>query len=312
MGQACDECATLLIPLEQGLVCPSCGLFHEQAYQARTPLPGFKQRLGSLMTISGPDLRKGIHRYDLQHTKYRRLEELQESIYRGSYVNTYRMTRDLQSIAESLLLPPEVVPLTMGLYQRTTSKVKNPYNSHALLLAVCFTEVTREMGNLAPVKIAEIAEAFARQGYRFSPRLLAKTLYYASNIMPVKKFRSCEECIGKVIQRLGQAPFLRVRACAVDLDMGDYLSRLARLSAELLGHVPPIKRSGKNPFLLAASSVYVSSTVVLKEKGIGSLFTKTEFSREVGIAEYTLRSHLAEIFNKDLEKTLVPATAIAP
>lgn len=310
MGQACDECATPLIPLEQGLVCPSCGLLHEQVYQARTPLPGFKQRLGSLMAMTNSNPHKGVRQSEALLAKYRRLGDLQESIYRGSYINTFRLTRDLQGISESLLLPPEVVGLTMSLFLQITSKVRNPYNCHALLLAVCFIKVTREMGNLAPVKITEVAEAFASRGYRFSPRLLAKTLYYASNLMPVKKFRSCEECVGKVIQRLGQATFLRVRANAADLDVSDYLSRLGHLSEALLGSIPPVKRSGKNPFLLAASSVYASSTVISKERGMNNLFTKTEFSREVGIAEYTLRSHLADIFNKDLEKRLASANAL--
>jgi transcription initiation factor TFIIIB Brf1 subunit/transcription initiation factor TFIIB len=298
MGQVCDECATPLIPLEQSLVCPSCGLLHEQVYQTRTPLPGFKQRLGSLITIVNSDLRRGVHQNEKLHAKYRKLGDLQESICRGYYLDIFRLKQDLQGIAESLLLPPEVVELTMNLFSETTSKVRNPYNSHALLLAVCFIKVTREMGNLAPVKIIEAVEAFDARGYKFSPRLLAKTLYYASNLMPVKKFRNCEDCIGKVIQKLGQTPFLRLRADAIDLDMKDYLSQLERLSGALLGNVPPVKRSGRNPFLLAASSVYASSTVISKEKGINSLFTKTEFSREVGIAEYTLRSHLAEIFNK--------------
>jgi transcription initiation factor TFIIIB Brf1 subunit/transcription initiation factor TFIIB len=306
MGQACDECATPLIPLEQSLVCPSCGLLHDQAYQTRTPLPGFKQRLGSLIAMTNSDLRQGVRQNEGFHAQYRRLGDLQESIYRGSYLDVFRLKRDLQNIAEGLLLPQAVVELTMNLFHETTSKVRNPYNSHALLLAVCFIKVTREMGNLAPVKIIEVAEAFAARGYKFSPRLLAKTLYYASNLMPVKKFRSCEECVGKVIQRLGHAAFLRMRADAIDLDMNDYLSRLERLSGDLLESVPPVKRSGRNPFLLAASSVYASSTVISKEKGINSLFTKTEFSREVGIAEYTLRSHLAEIFNKELEKTSCP------
>ena len=89
---------------------------------------------------------------------------------------------------------------------------------------------------------------------------------------------------------------LRDTPNAIALDMTDYLSRLERLSEGLLGSIPPVKRSGRNPFLLAASSVYVSSAIISKEKGIDNLFTKTEFSREVGIAEYTLRSHLAEIF----------------
>ncbi len=312
MRQVCDECATPLIPLEQGLVCPSCGLLHDQVYQTRTPLPGFKQRLGSLIAMTYSDLHRGVCQNEKLHAKYRRLGDLQESFYRGSYLDIFQLTRDLQGITEGLYLPQEVVELTMNLFNETTSRVRNPYNSHALLLAVCFIKVTREMGNLAPVKIIEVAEAFAAQGYKFSPRLLTKTLYYASNLMPVKKFRSCEECVGKVIQKLGQATFLRVRADAVDLDMKDYLSRLERLSGDLLGNVPPVKRSGRNPFLLAASSVYASSTVISKEKGMSSLFTKTEFSREVGIAEYTLRSHLAEIFNKELEKNLLPAPAIAP
>lgn len=312
MVKRCDECATPLILTERSLVCPSCGLLHDQEYQIRTPLPGFKQRLGSLMAITNPDPCRATHLNESTQPRYRRLGDLQESIYRGSYIDTFRLARDLRGIAEGLLLPPEAADLTMRLFNDTISKVRNPYNNHALLLAVCFIKVTRGMGNLAPVKIVEVADSFAARGYRFSPRLLVKTLFYANNLMPVIKFRSCEDCVGKVIQRLRQAAFLKMRARAVNLDMEDYLSRLECLSGRLLGGVPPVKRSGRNPFLLAASSVYVSSTIISRDKGIANLFTKTEFSREVGIAEYTLRSHLADIFGKEVGSGILAATAVAP
>jgi len=306
MDQVCDECATALIILEQYLVCPSCGLVHDQACQVRTPLPGFKQRLGSLIARTNAPAHQGMRHNEALHAKYRKLGDLQESIYRGYYLDLFRLTSDLQKIVEDLLLPGAVVESTMNLFHEITSKVRNPYNNYALLLAICFIKVTREMGNAAPVKIIEVADAFEERGYKFSPRVLAKTLYYASNIMPVKKFRSCEEYVGKVLRKLEGSVFLRVRADAIELNMDDYLSELEHLSRDLLVNVPPVKRGGKNPFLLAASSVYASSTRLSKERGIENLFTKTEFSKEVGIAEYTLRSHLSEIFNKEVAKKASP------
>lgn len=304
MVHKCDECATPLILGEGFLVCPGCGLVHERPFQRETPMPAMKQRLGSLMGRGVGQTWIGTCNNERFYAKYRRLGDLQEAIYRGYYVDIFRLTSDLQKIAQDLSLPSEVVESTMRLFQCITSKVRNPYNNRGLLLAVCLTAVTREMGRKAPVKISEVADAFTEMGYRISPRLLARTLCSASNIMPVRKFRNCEEYVGKVLSILLDSPFLKVRADALKLNLSEYLSDLERVSADLLTGIPPVKRSGKNPFLLAASSVYASSKLVSRWRGITPLFTKTEFSKEVGIAEYTLRSHLAEVFNRELKENV--------
>lgn len=298
MYQICDECLAPLVLLEQNLVCPSCGLVHDHIQHTRTPLPGSKQRLGSLMARSRSNANNGLFYDEKRYAKYRRLGALQESIYRGCYLDLFSLSRDIREIAHRLSLSLEVAEETMNLFRQITSKIRNPYNNHALLLAICFIQVTRGMGDEAPVKITEVAEAFASRGYRFSPRILARTLCYASNIMPVKRFRSSEEYVGRVVHMLEASSFLGVRAKAIPLDMGDYLSELEHTSKSLLMGVPQVKRGGRNPFLLAASAVYASSAIISRERGIGVLFTKSEFSKEVGIAEYTLRSHLTDIFNK--------------
>jgi transcription initiation factor TFIIIB Brf1 subunit/transcription initiation factor TFIIB len=71
---------------------------------------------------------------------------------------------------------------------------------------------------------------------------------------------------------------------------------LESLSKELLSNVPPNRKAGKNPFLLAGSAVFMASSLIARDRNIPNVFTKVQFSKDVGIAEYTLRSHLCGVF----------------
>lgn len=209
----------------------------------------------------------------------------------------FRLHRDLDFVVHYLILPDEVIDRTLRLFEEVTSKVRNPYNNYTLLMAICLTVISREMGDKAPVKISEIVTAFALRGHHFSRRVLAKALHYSSNIIPTgKKFRPCEDFVGRVICKLRLAPYISVRIHVSSMDVDEYFSQLEFFSKELLSKVPPTKRAGKNPFLLAASAVFMASSIIARKRNISNVFTKVQFSKDVGIAEYTLRSHLSTVF----------------
>jgi transcription initiation factor TFIIIB Brf1 subunit/transcription initiation factor TFIIB len=303
MNSKCDECKSPLTDDDHGLlVCTNCGLVHEASIPSvREVSNSGKQRLGSLISnrylVYG-----GIGRAktkDSYFSKFKRLEKLQDCIYNGSYLDMFQLNQDLAFVANYLLLPKEAIESTLKLFEEVTSKVRNPYNNYSLLMAICLTVICRDMGENAPVKISEIVTAFSMRGHKFSRRVLANALCYASNIMPCrKKFRYSEEFVGKVIQKLRAAPYIPVRISAANMNTDEYFNQLEALSKEILSKISPPKRSGKNPFLLAASAVFVSGTVIAMRNDSPSIFTKTQFSKDVGIAEYTLRSHLSTVFER--------------
>jgi transcription initiation factor TFIIIB Brf1 subunit/transcription initiation factor TFIIB len=307
MNAKCDECMGPLVEDNHGLlVCASCGLVHGASIPYVSEISAAKkQRLGSL--ISNRYLVYGNRKKTTEQyfSKFKRLEKLQDCIYNGSYLDLFQLSQDLEFVANYLFLPSDVIGNTMKLFEEVIAKVRNPYNNYSLLMAICLTITCREMGESAPVKLSEIVSAFGMRGHKFSNRVLANALCYASNIMPCKKrFRSSEEFVSKVIQKLKTAPYIPVRISAAKMDGNEYFNQLEALSKDILSKISPPKRSGKNPFLLAASAVYVSGTVIAMRDDKPNIFTKTQFSKDVGIAEYTLRSHLSTVFERP-EKILV-------
>lgn len=237
--------------------------------------------------------------------KFDRLKKLQDSIYAGACLDLFKLRRDLESVADYLLLPDELVEATVHCFDDVLSKVKNPYNNYGLLLAVCLIASSRASGNRMPVKLAEVVDAFRMRGYRFSLRVLAKTLSSASNILPIKKFTRCEDYVGRVIERLKVSPYISVRIRVAGISEEEFFEQLYEHSKELLSRLPPSKRSGKNPFLLAASAVFETSAQITSNRGTGNIITKSEFSKYVGIAEYTLRSHLTGLYRATPVKAVI-------
>ncbi len=282
-----------------GLVCTTCGLVQE-AQEIKTSPPSLsKQRLGSVIAKKSyifKDFEERILPGHLQ-LKFDRLKELQDSVYRGYSLDLFRLYRDLEYIADFLAIPDEVLDKCKEIFEDFISKVKNPYNNYALLMAVCLMIASRELGERSAIKLSELVEAFQMRGYSFSRRFFVRTLSYASNIIPfTKKFRGCEEYVSKVLAKIRSCPYIMVRIRVAGMDPENYFERLAALSKDLLSSISPIERSGKNPFLLAASAVYVASTILSNHRGQCTIFTKVQYSKDVGIAEYTLRCHIRTIF----------------
>jgi transcription initiation factor TFIIIB Brf1 subunit/transcription initiation factor TFIIB len=311
MSIACEECDGSLVAVPQGvLVCSRCGLVQEiLPDRAVASLVLSKQRLGSVISKKTASFIDCTER-DISspnQLKFNRLKKLQDSIYGGSCLDVFQLHRDLEHVARYLMLPDDVIELSMNCFDGVISKVRNPYNSYALLMAVCLVSASRTAGERAPVKLTEIVDAFEREGHHLSVKVLAKTLCYASNIIPLnKKFRQSEDYVGKVIDKLKNSPCIIVRIRAVHLSTDFYFAELSAISKELLSQIPPPKRSGKNPFLLAASAVYEGSSTISKRYMFPQLFTKVQFSKDVGIAEYTLRSHLASVFAQKKTIMVVP------
>lgn len=281
------------------MVCTNCGLIHDSEELPKSRQPISKQRLGSIIAKKFHIFKDTEERVLPEHLqlKFERLKELQDSFYSGSSLDLFRLYRDLDFIGDFLLLPDEVLDKCKEIFEDFISKVRNPYNNYALLMAVCLIIASRELGERSVVKLSEVYQAFQMRGYSFSRKVLVRTLNYASNIVPfTKKFRTCEEYVPKVITKLRSNQYVPVRIKVAGMDPEEYFERLAKISKDLLSSISPINRSGKNPFLLAASAVYVASTILSGQPGHCTIFTKVQYSKEVGIAEYTLRCHIRTIF----------------
>jgi len=310
---SCDECKGVLIPDGSGnLVCVECGLVHSNCDFYNPPV-GKKQRLGSLIT-KGPAFFTDSSERKLSpetQAKYIRLKRLQESAYNGSCLNMLQLRRDLELIAVELCMPREVVETAMNFFDQLLSKLRNPYGNYGMLMAVCLASVSREFGDRAPVRLPELVNAFKRRGYKLSVRVVAKNLNFHSFFIPFnKKFHQSEDYLGSVVEKLRTSPFIQVRIRLIGFEPDDYFQRLLSLSKVLLAGLPPPRRSGKNPYLLAASAVFLANKILAESRSAESILTKSQFSKDVGIAEYTLRSHLSTVFTNGASQSKMLAAQI--
>lgn len=294
----CDECNGPLVQDGNGsLVCAECGLVH--ALIECAPMPARKQRLGSLIS-KGSSLFSDAGDRSLppgMQSKYMRLKRLQDSAYNGSCFDMLRLRRDLESAARELELPEEAIEVALRFFDQQLSKIRNPYGNYGMLMAVSLAAVSREFRDRAPIKLDEIVDAFRRKGYRLSAKVVAKNLSFHSFFIPFKKkFRQSEEYVGKVVEKLRSSPYIPVRIRLIGFTPEEYYEALMATSKSLLASLPPTRRSGKNPYLLAASAVFMANELIAKSKSAENILTKSQFSREVGIAEFTLRNHLSSVF----------------
>jgi len=250
------------------------------------------EKIHSMVDRSNPDGEA------VAHSKYFRLCKLQEMVYSGATFDPFRMHNDLDSISEYLMLPSEVTAKTIECFEGAIARARNPYNNYGLLMAICLVVVCRNLGEVAPIRLTEVVEAFERRNYHISLRVLVKNLSYAANIMPVhSKFRQPEDFVGKVVERLREISYVRVRVSLAHQSQALYFEDLERTAKDLISSVPPNKRSGKNPFHIAASAVFAASSLIAARSNTEDIFTKAQYSKDIGIAEFTLRNHLSSIFN---------------
>lgn len=315
MTLQCEECSGNTAYDSYGnAVCLECGLVQTQEPDCRAPSLIKKQRLGSLMSRKMHSLvdRDCPDGSAIRHSKYFRLCKLQEMVYSGATFDPFKMNRDIESISDYLMLPADVSEKAIRCFEDTIAKARNPYNNYGLLMAICLVVVCRNIGERAPIRLTEVVDAFARQNYRISLRVLAKNLSYAENIMPVQsKFRQPDEFVGKVIEKLREIPCVNVRISLSDTVPEAYFKDLAHNAKALISQIPPHKRSGKNPFLLAASAVFASSVHIAIKSKRENIFNKAQYSKDVGIAEFTLRNHLSSLFDIKPAPVCVCVPAVA-
>ncbi len=301
MVEKCEECSGSITRDSLGnAVCINCGLIQSQEAVYCPPPFLKKQRLGSLMSrkIHSMVDRSNPDGEAVAHSKYFRLCKLQEMVYSGATFDPFKMHKDLDSISEYLMLPSEVTAKTIECFEGAIARARNPYNNYGLLMAICLVVVCRNLGEAAPIRLTEVVEAFERRNYHISLRVLVKNLSYAANIMPVHtKFRQPEDFVGKVVERLREISYVRVRVSLAHQSQALYFEDLERTAKDLISSVPPNKRSGKNPFLIAASAVFAASSLIAARSNTEDIFTKAQYSKDIGIAEFTLRNHLSSIFN---------------
>jgi len=313
MSGKCEECSGRTTCDSLGnAVCLDCGLVQSEGPDY-CPVPFLKkQRLGSLMSRKMHSLvdRASPDGEAVAHSKYFRLCKLQEMAYSGATFDPFRMHKDLDSISEYLMLPSEVTEKAIECFEGAIARARNPYNNYALLMAICLVVVCRNLGEVAPIRLTEVIDAFARRNYRISLRVLAKNLSFAANLMPVQsKFRQPEEFVGKVVERLREISYIRVRVSISHPSLDRYFAELEGTAKDLISRIPPNRRSGKNPFLIAASAVFASSVLLASRSNTENVFTKSQYSKDVGIAEFTLRNHLSTIFNMKPAACVCPAPA---
>lgn len=182
------------------------------------------------------------------------------------------------------------------LYQKFIKKLeKGDFYNHLNLIAVCLYLTVRETKDNAPLTIKEIANAFKKLNHRVSTKSILRT---ALQIKPKFKnlfqnhsaYRS-EDYLPKIVNTISSNPEITFRLKKINKSEFEYEKSLLHQSIEILRLISNEERGGRNPFILAAATIYAADQKLSKIWKIRPILTQHLLSNITGTAEYSLRDH---------------------
>ncbi len=182
------------------------------------------------------------------------------------------------------------------LYQKFIKKTKKgDFYNHLNLIAVCLYLAVRESKESTMLTIKEIANAFRKLNHRVTAKSIIRT---ALQIKPKFKeyfqnHKACksEDYLSKIVIKVTSAPEVRSRLEKIGINEFKYTKELLRVSSSILKSIPNEKRGGRNPYILAAATIYAADQKIAKLWNHRPLLTQHLLSQITDTAEYSLRDH---------------------
>ncbi|MHA1425567.1 MAG: hypothetical protein ACTSQI_06235 [Candidatus Helarchaeota archaeon] len=182
------------------------------------------------------------------------------------------------------------------LYQKFLKKLKKgDFYNHLNLIAVCLYLAVKESKEIAPLTIKEIANAFEKLNHRVTAKSLIRTALqikpkfkeYFLNHKPSKS----ENYIPKIVNKVLACPEIKKRLKKYNKSNFQYEKSIINESLSILDVLSIEERGGRNPYILAAATVYAADQKLSKIWGHRPILTQHLLSIITNTAEYSLRDH---------------------
>jgi len=299
-GSRCAECGGALRILGHELVCSSCGLVQHCLEMSELQFngenddhhslgysPGLIDSLGSEIQMDAGTRKDGSGKlipFDREDI-YQRLEDASANLRIRSLGSDTRTIQLMWRVSKLLDLPDSVASSAVHLYRSSAMKIKRGQIRRAALAVCCLIYATRWLGDLAPISVRDILEAFARRGVRLRTREILRAGFLIESDRPVRRG---EDYLYSILDRLVSLIDERaLRRYGCD-DRFLLLQKLLSMSRALLKAIGPEVRRGRNPLLVASAVIYASSKLLCPQS-TKSIISQRVVAQASGAVEYSVR-----------------------
>jgi len=293
----CDECGGKLVIVNGQLVCSSCGLVKGYVNVDWPFQMGNVSREG--VVGSEIQLDRSVKRSRVLRRLNRQLKTWQ------SKRMPYRIKQVIERAGEKIGLPHHVIERAKVLYVKSHKSLKesnlgiSTYSLSAAALLVAIWEID----HAPPLTIEEMTEIYRSLGHRVVARTLARAVSIVkrfSNVKPtpsilLRKYtvRITNVLISQNIIRIRLKKQRKFRRLKIPLEY--YKSLIIERAASLAEELPLKLKQGKNPYIVAASLVYIAEQLVAKNLGIKPAFSQKLVAKYTGISEYSVRDNAVRL-----------------
>jgi len=256
--------------------------------------PFFKDKYGESLSPAKQRLfRRLKYRYDL---KARII---------GNETN-YRALRSLNRACSVLQLPSSVRDRAAYYYQKVSKKykeLKEDSTNHIVLAAACLLLAIREYKHMAPVTVQELVGVFKNLGHRVSVRRVVREIFVVKKAVDFKKYvRRSEDYIYRIISSIVNLEEVNMQLKSLGISQECLKRLLTKETLQILRTLDFSRRKGRNPYILAAASIYAAAKKIARRFGVKRLFTQKLVAKSSGVAEYSVRDHYCALLKEITEK----------
>lgn len=305
----CPEChSTNIIEAGSDTICRGCGLVLND-YKYGNPLVitncedkscGIKSKhYGEFVNhLSYADIRRTTFNVNgsLKNkgiTKFHRIKKINELPY--GIPRDLRLFAILHTIGRHLNISNVIIDTAGYYYKKINKEHKGKVINKISLIATCIFIASRENSHNTPISIKEICYAFNRFHHRVRPHLIFRDILEYSNIFNkiITNIRKPEDYMNKFINKITNINGFKERMNDKNayIDINEYSSLLLNTSLKILKYIPKTKVMSRNPFILAASIIYMADIIIAHKNNHKKILTQKIISRATSVAEYSIRDH---------------------
>lgn len=217
-----------------------------------------------------------------------------------------RILNSMELVASKLDVPTDVLKRSIIIYAKTLrilnkeKKKVSGINRYALSAASLITAVW-ENGQIKPLTLSEIADLYKELGHRVDNRNIAWALIHTRKVM--QRRVTLNERIQVYIDRITSQLYIntsvriKIRRIMRNINLNTYIQSIRKKAFEILDSLNPSVYQSKNPYIIAASLIYVAEKIISKELKTRSLFSHRILSTVTGLSDYSIRDNAQNILS---------------
>ncbi|MFB0544762.1 MAG: hypothetical protein ACETVN_03525 [Asgard group archaeon] len=319
----CPECSGFLVTTEYNIVCAACGLEVSGIISDPTYCIGSENGQGNYYTFPGARayLADGLGT-DIDHYKTKRFRDFRGRILSQKSQNKFKRLRTIHQRVgrfgerernfhvlclinriSALLNLPKNVRNRAGYYYKKISKIirkndkeKKRRRNSVKIAAFCILAAVKEDPKTIPIRLVEILRCFKKAGYNIKGSDLTELRLYPEITKIVKiKARRSEDYIDRIIDSTLASKKVQNQLEKKKIDSLEYKQALLSVCKKILEKIPPQKRGGRDPYIMAAATVYAADKCISKIHQAGAILTQRLLAKITDVAEYSIREHFLKV-----------------